>query len=69
MGFDGFPGFVALNLGSVGQALALNALEDGRGALNIVDAEGDPKPNKVSKRTSPIDANRTIGMTELIVQL
>ena len=41
LGFDGFPGFVALNLGSVGQALAFDALQDSSGALHVVDAKGD----------------------------
>lgn len=38
-GFDGFPDFVSGDLGTVGKALAFDALEDGAGALNVIHAE------------------------------
>lgn len=47
-GFDSFPDFVARELGTVGEALAFDALEDSRGALHVVNAElGAMVPAKV----------------------
>lgn len=41
LGFDSFPDFVALNLGSIGKPLALDVHQHGSGALHVIDAEGD----------------------------
>lgn len=50
-GLDGLPGFVAFKLGSVGQALAFDALEHSGGTLNVVDAECDAMiPAKIKLR-------------------
>ena len=40
LGFDGFPDFVALNLGSVGEALPRDVHQHSGGALHVVDTEG-----------------------------